>query len=180
MHKLAEEIREILSLSLEELKKAQKVLEDWESKKSIYATSYFNEQLSEKKASVEAVTDRCKTAIDAAVNMYKNSVSDGNKLKGEDLTADAQLLSSGLALEKADLQAIFDRSKGNYTMQSLVMRYAEQHNINIDRMFFSTEQTHEAAERLGNYAKNALTRPEYMAIWSDEKQCEKIESPALI
>lgn len=180
MKTLTAGLKTIINKTLDEMERAQAAVKQWQAKKNIYEKSYFNTQLDELKGKVAAVTEQGNSAIDKAVEEYKSDIKNRNQLKGEDLTPDAKLLNNGFVLEKSDLQAIFDRSQGNYTMQVLTMRYAEQHKINIDRLFISTEQTIKAADTVGRYAKNALTRPEYRELWNDSKQWEKIESPALV
>lgn len=180
MKKLTAQMKELVFKAMQEIEAAQKEVTAWEQKRNIYEKTYFNAQLDEKKANVAAVVGKWNSAILEAVEQYKSDARARNQLRGEDMTPDANLLSSGLPLSKEDLQAIFDRSKGNYTMQTLTMRYADQHKISLDGIFFTTEQTSEAADTMGKYARNALTRPEYRDIWDDSNQCEKIESPALI
>lgn len=180
MKKLTAQLRKILPNAWKEIEQAENEVKTWEKNRSLYEKSYFNSRLAEKQEQLNAVVERWVKAITEAVELYKGETSGKNQIRGEELTADAALLSSGLPLSKADLQAIFDRSAGNYTMQVLSMRYADQHQIDIGRVFFTPEQTNQAADNLGSYAKNALTRPEYREIWGDEQKIAKIEAPALI
>lgn len=71
------------------------------------------------------VQDECMKII----NKYRQQILSESRLRGGDITPDAQLFNVGVELPAQDLESIFDRSAGNYTMQRLCMMYARQHNL---------------------------------------------------
>ena len=77
-----------------------------------------------------ATQNECKKVLDE----YRAQLRKSNRLKSEEITDDARLFSLGVALPVEEVEEIFDRSEGNNTMQRLAMLYAEQHNLQLNRV----------------------------------------------
>ena len=89
-------------------------------------------------------------------------------MKGDELTADAKLLESGVELNKADLTRMFDAAKAvnNHTMMELAWRRSLKDGIVIERPYFSEKDLNDAADMMERYANSALSESAYFSIWS--------------
>ena len=89
-------------------------------------------------------------------------------MKGDELTADAKLLESGVELNKADLTRMFDAAKAanNHTMMELAWRRSLKDGIVIERPYFSEKDLNDAADMMERYANSALSDSAYFGIWS--------------
>ena len=86
-------------------------------------------------------------------------------LNGGALTEDAQLLSVGVKLRDTDLEKMFDKHAGNYTMQRLIADYADQNGIRIRRAVEYPNgyliQTVKNVPYVANKSVGWHTRPEF-------------------
>lgn len=73
-------------------------------------------------------------ACDKLIKEYRASCIANNRLKGSEITDDAKLFSLGVDLPVEEIEAIFDRSSGNMTMQRLCRMYADQHGMKLNRV----------------------------------------------
>lgn len=84
-----------------------------------------------------------------------------DRIRGEDITPDAALLSVGVALSASDLEAMFDRNAGNSTMEQLVCKYADEHNVKIARIHEIRDKAqYEAAGNMRQMASLLLHWPD--------------------
>jgi hypothetical protein len=103
-----------------------------------YSVEHINSvlvpQRREMQRKIRDVADLAKVKIEKLTASYIAELEAENHLNGGALTDDAQLLSVGVKLRDTDLERLFDKHAGNYTMQRLVADYAEQNGIRIRRV----------------------------------------------
>ena len=65
-------------------------------------------------------------------------------------------------------------------MQRLVFEYARDHQVKgFGRVYHTEKDRREAADKLLQYARNALVMPEYAALLADDAQFMKIVPAAI-
>lgn len=106
-------------------------------KKNVYSTKHITEVLYPKRTGHISAMESAREAALAEINRLSaekmEEITAANRITGEKLTDDAKLFGAGVALNALDIEAIFDRNRGNPTMEQLAYKYAEQHNIRINR-----------------------------------------------
>lgn len=141
----------------------------------VYMPDVFNAELSKYIAKRDEAIRAGNMAVFRLVNEYKEKVKGLDVVNGAELTEDAALLKSALPLTKKDLEAIYDRNKGNNTMQLLVTRRAERDNINIERTYTTAADIISGIDRMSGYAKAAIpTGVYYDTIWANNANFDKI------
>ena len=110
-------------------------------------------------AAGEMSAEAAKQEIDAAKAVFLPRMVRDLVPHGERLTADAQLFMTGIPLDKIELEYLADLYgiyNVNPTMLRLVFGYAAAHNIELDREYYTAQQTAEAAETIATAAKAAI------------------------
>lgn len=96
------------------------------------------------------------------VEQYKKDAAEINCLDPAALTDDIRLLNSGISLFPRDIQAILKRNEGNRTMTQLVLRYAQEHDINIQGLEYNRGEDHsriaDALDGILTYYEKWITR----------------------
>ncbi len=102
-----------------------------------YSAEHINKVLEPQRRDLQRqirdAADRAKIEVEKLTASYIAELEAENLLDGGAMTDDAQLLSVGVKLRDTDLEKMFDKHNGNYTMQRLVADYAEQNGIKIKR-----------------------------------------------
>lgn len=102
-----------------------------------YSADHIQNVLRPKKGELEKklrrIADDTKFRVEKMTAAYIAELEAENHLDGAALTDDAQLLSVGVLLRDVDLEKMFDKHAGNFTMQKLITDYAKQNNISIKR-----------------------------------------------
>ena len=123
---------------IKELESDKKKLEN-EMKSSKFQQSYIKKEMlpmiEGKNRAIEERKAAANKQIKALADDYVNELNEANELRGEDLTDDAKLLTAGVKLTGNELEKIFDRYGDNPTMQQIVYRYADEHDIKLNRVF---------------------------------------------
>ena len=107
--------------------------------------------------------------INLVINDYKESIQDLDILDGTRLTADVKLLNGAFKLNKQDLESMFDRAKSNRTMLRLITEYAKEHNININRAYYTARDKEQGANTLSYWALSAVSQGRYMDFFTDDQ-----------
>lgn len=145
-----------------------------------YSPAVFNKILREHVAKRDEAIRAGNEAVMRLANEYKEQAKSRDVIRGDELTADAQLLESSLPLTKADLEAIFDRSAGNNTMQLLVMRKANSDGINVERVFTTSQDVISGIDRMTGYAKASLPAGDYYdSVWASDTSFDKVTPEAV-
>ena len=98
----------------------------------VYSPVYIKQKANERheyEMKLNNIKENANETISAITNKYIEEVKKSNSLKGEEMTDDAKLLNIGIRLSVDDLEKMFDRYDGNYTMQSLIVKYVQQNDI---------------------------------------------------
>ena len=134
-----------------------------------YSVEHINSvlvpQRREMQRKIRDVADLAKVKIEKLTAAYIAELQAENHLDGGALTEDAQLLSVGVKLRDIDLERMFDKHAGNYTMQRLITDYAEQNGIRIRRVAEFPNggliQTVKNVPYIANKSVGWHTRPEF-------------------
>lgn len=148
---------------------------------SYYSPAVYAEKFAPVKAKTDAEILAAHKAIKATVDEFRKQIAERYILKGDELTADAKLLESGVELNKADLTRMFDAAKAvnNHTMMELAWRRSLKDGIVIERPYFSEKDLNDAADTLENYANSALSNKMYIDLWNDPDKLTAI-TPAAV
>ena len=76
-----------------------------------YSPTVYAEKFAPVKAKTDAEILAAHKAIKTTVDDFRKQIAERYILKGDELTADAKLLESGVELNKADLTRMFDAAK---------------------------------------------------------------------
>ncbi len=133
-----------------------------------YSPTVYAEKFAPVKAKTDAEILAAHKAIKTTVDDFRKQIAERYILKGDELTADAKLLESGVELNKADLTRMFDAAKAtnNHTMMELAWRRSLKDGIVIERPYFSEKDLNDAADMMERYANSALSDSAYFGIWS--------------
>ena len=165
---------------LGDLAEIDKELEAYNKERDCYSDEYFKARVAPLKSKRSEVVDAGKRSIKELLSQYREDVVSRYTPNGDELTTDAAVLTSGMKLDKTDLERIFDKHPGNVTMQRLVSEYARQHGVNdFSRAFFSEQDRITAAEKLALYAEGALDDPWRASFITDDKYFDKIQTDAI-
>lgn len=156
------DIRTLTTKAIKELNEVNAKIKDLKKVEKNYYKPRYEELMKELTDVREAlIAGTIKKATELADN-YKKGVREKLAPKGEELTADAALLTSGINLTGDELNTLFDKYKGNYTMQRLISEYASKNDVKSFMRVVATEAVYnDAADHLLTYTKSALSRPEY-------------------
>lgn len=86
----------------------------------------------ELRAEILAMKDQAVMAIKDSADAAEQEIKADNALQGKDLTDDVKLLSAGIKLDTADLQALADRNAGNETMLRAIKDYAAREEVVVE------------------------------------------------
>lgn len=151
---------------------AQTALDDVAAKASnrrMYSVEHINKVLEPQRRDlrrqINDAADRAKIEVEKLTAAYIAELEAENHLNGGALTEDAQLLSLGVKLRDTDLEKMFDKHAGNYTMQRLIADYADQNGIRIRRAVEYPNgyliQTVKNVPYVANKSVGWHTRPEF-------------------
>lgn len=102
-----------------------------------YSAEHINKVLEPQRRDLQRqirdAADLAKIEVEKLTAAYIAELEAENQLDGAAMTDDAQLLSIGVKLRDTDLEKMFDKHNGNFTMQRLIAYYAEQNGIKIKR-----------------------------------------------
>lgn len=173
-------LRTITLKHLADLAEVDKELEAYNREKSCYSDEYFKARVAPLKSKRSEVVDAGKRSIKELLSQYREDVVSRYTPNGDELTTDAAVLTSGMKLDKTDLERIFDKHPGNVTMQRLVSEYASQHGVkDFSRAFFSEQDRITAAEKLALYAEGALDAPWRASFITNDAYFDKIQTDAI-
>ncbi|SFB86816.1 hypothetical protein [Butyrivibrio sp. YAB3001] len=84
---------------------------------------------------IESIKENVRKESKRLSELKKKEVKANEVIKPEELTEDAKLLQNGLILKENDIAGILERNSNNRTMTQLAIRYANEHNLKIDKMY---------------------------------------------
>ena len=112
---------------------------------------------------------------------YKADVNDYFIPKGEELTGDVSLFTSGISLTHEQLENMVERYKGNQTMTQLIYDYAESHGISMINpgKQVKNDMLH-LADVMMSYYRSVVYRPEFSDIWFNDDYVNGIFDDLLV
>ena len=115
--------------------------------------------------------EACKNALDEArslISQFREDNAKANQLNPAELTDDVKLLQSGIILKPRDIEGMLERNASNRTMTQIILRYAEENKIGIDRTYYiggqEEEETAKALDNVIYYYKNWIDKPNAKAM----------------
>lgn len=81
-------------------------------------------------------------------NSYITELNADDDLKPNSLTDDIKLLQTGITLTERDMKAMLKRNADNRTMSQILLRYAEEHNIETGMAYEGNKPLIESVEAL--------------------------------
>lgn len=165
-------VNEIVKKAIAARIEAQTALDGVEEKISNrrkYSVDHINKVLEPQRRDlrrqINDVADRAKIEVEKLTASYVAELEAENLLDGSAMTDDARLLSVGVKLRDTDLEKMFDKHAGNYTMQRLIADYADQNGIRIRRAVEYPNgyliQTVKNVPYVANKSVGWHTRPEF-------------------
>lgn len=183
MYNLIDELKNTVTTHRSRIESAENEAVEFERKwKGYYSDGVFAEKLGEITAKRDTALREGNNAISRNLDSFRNALAEHFALKGDELTDDAKLLSSGVKLDKRDLTIMFDKAKAanNHTMQELVQRHSLAAGIPIERAYFSEQDLNDAADTISRYARSALPGGVYLSdIWNNAEKFNTIIPDAL-
>ena len=101
----------------------------------------------------------------ALVAQYRADAAELDCLDPAQITDDIKLLQSGITLRPRDIEAILKRNSENRTMTQIVLRYAQDHKIDVKAYYSGGDEEEKTARGLENvlyYYKNWIDKPNAM------------------
>ena len=165
-------VNEIVKKAIAARIEAQTALDGVEEKISNrrkYSMEHINKVLEPQRRDlrrqINDAADRAKIEVEKLTTSYVAELEAENLLDGSAMTDDARLLSVGVKLRDTDLEKMFDKHAGNYTMQRLIADYADQNGIRIRRAVEYPNgyliQTVKNVPYVANKSVGWHTRPEF-------------------
>ena len=170
-------LRTITLKHLGDLAEIDKELEAYNREKGNFSDEFFKAKIAPLKSKRSDIVDAGKRAVKDLLEQYRDDVIARYTPNGDELTTDAAVLTSGMKLDKTDLERIFDK---HVTMQRLVSEYARQNEVkDFSRAFFSEQDRITAAEQLALYAQGALDDPWRASFITNDAYFDKIQTDAI-
>ena len=91
------------------------------------------------KRKTNALSEQAIADAKALVSKYRAEIEERNNLDPAELNDDIKLLQAGIPLSARDVEVILKRNENNRTMTTLALRYAEQHDLKLDRRPYTFE-----------------------------------------
>lgn len=143
--------------------KARKNLLEERRKSGYYSPEAWNK---EREPELRELSEKIRSAKNSALSNVKVYLdlrikeAENKKLDPGSITDDIKLLNCGLPLKEKEVEDILLKNKGNYTMEQLILRYAEEHNMNLGYIYQSGAS--EEAEQMQSLLFAADTFEKYM------------------
>lgn len=170
-----EDIRELTRQHVEKLDEKRQEIENFKkTKREYYSPEIFAKKCAEMETVCSELVQMGKDKINECCDAYIQAARESDLLDGSKITPDAVLLNGQFKVKAADLTAAFDRAEGNRTMQRLIVEYAAETGLPLNRVFYTAESKAAGAEILRQYAVGALSDPWRFAFLSDDKHFAKI------
>jgi hypothetical protein len=101
------------------------------------------------------------------VAQFRKDVASENNLNPADLTDDIKLLQPGIVLMERDIDGMLERNKDNKTMVQVILRYADEHNIKVNRVYAGGTEEETIANNLDTilrYYENWIDKPDALVM----------------
>ena len=106
-----------------------------------FTPKYIREELYPKrnaiKKQIEARKAKAHDSIQQMCDSYIAELRDEDELDPTKLTDDVRLLNSGVKMTSRDIKAMLKRNSDNRTMLQVILRYADEHNIETGGTYYA-------------------------------------------
>lgn len=89
--------------------------------------SEIQEEIRSRTRRIEEAKAKLETTLNSKIDGFVSTCTP--VLNPAEITDDAKLLTCGVTLKADELEALMERNKGNFTMETILLRYAEEHSI---------------------------------------------------
>lgn len=135
-----------------------------------YTNAYKEKKAAEFESAIADARRQGITELNNALTLFIKEKKDADILDASKLTEDIKLLESNFMLPKETLQAIFDKSDGNRTMQQLTISRAAKDGIMLERIFYTAQDIINAARDYSYWPCRAINEDLfYDSVWSKEE-----------
>lgn len=124
------------------------------------------DRIREMEREIAVLNSSGKSTIENLCNEYASELYEDDSLKGAEMTPDANLLTSGISLTKKDLESMLGRNKGNRTMLQLVLRYANDHKIDMGLTYVGNSKIIETLKAIPYTAEVAMKWDENPSVFN--------------
>lgn len=112
---------------------------------------------------IENMTAAAFKEAESQIAQFRQDVAESNRLDPADLTDDVKLLQPGIILTPEDIQGMIKRNEDNRTMLQVILRYAQQNNIDTGNLLYvggqQEEETAQNLEGILYYYKKWINEP---------------------
>lgn len=118
-----------------------------------YTQKKIDELMFEKHNVKRELEEAKKSGLNAAkaiVKAYREEIERADQLSPAEITDDVKLLSVGVPLRKRDIDGMLERNAGNRTMTQIILRYANDHNIDVEARYIDTHNHAQSVEQVNN------------------------------
>lgn len=175
MEKIGKDVKNILRKVIEDVKKIRAETDQAQRKidSGDFSVDFIDRELrpiiNANRTKTRSVLTAGFNSVQQALRRFQAESWQANRLRGDELTPDAQLFTLGIRLPVEELEGIFDRAAGNRTMQRLVHMYARSQKIVLNRpMVANLDDDKVLARDLGAAADIFLTN------WADNARAEEM------
>lgn len=91
----------------------------------------------EKEKEIESIKQQTIKAAGDIVDRYIEECQAADAINSDDITDDVKILQLPTIASRNDLMNILKRNEDNSTMQQIVLRYAEEHGIDLDGLLYT-------------------------------------------
>ena len=135
---------------------AQEIRRKMDQDKKTYAPEFWHGVKETYEKELATGRDVAVQKVYLATEEACDEIREWGTLRGEDMTPDAKLLTSGVVIRPDELREMLDKYRDNYTMGRVIRDYLVTHKDAIDAAFDpALYQADERAERLKTVGKMA-------------------------
>lgn len=159
---LKTDVKETTKANLEVINGIKDKMAVLEAEKADRSQEYYDREHAALAQQLDDAMWNAKKAVKGLCDNFRKGAEQRWAPKGEEVTPDAQLLTSGLPLNGHDLELLFDKHNGNNTMQRMINDYAQTHHINdFSRKYEGIQADYDLADNMEHYITNILDRPQF-------------------
>lgn len=175
MKNFAKDVRTLTIKNLEEIRKIDKIIKNVKEleQEKIYTWEYAASEIAKLKALQSQIIKDGKTKVMQMAGEYRAKLRDEFMPRAEDITTDAALFTSGIALTSDQLDVLAARYTDNRTMTQLIYDHAESRGITLSRHRVTEAEKASLADNLVSYYSSAMQRP-YFPEWESDSYFEAL------
>lgn len=119
----------------------------------------IQEGIDGRKAKINEQKKEIEASLSAKLDRFEHDHTP--HLEAKEITEDTNLLNCGVTLNANEITALLDKNAGNYTMTTILLRYAEEHGLNLDYGVIGKYRASAGHDRLRKYMEGERGRLTY-------------------